>query len=178
MSETKILVCVDLQNDFIDGALGTEEARKIVPAVVKKIKNFKGRIIFTRDTHNENYLDTQEGKKLPIPHCIKGTRGWEINKEIFDAVGNRKVDIVDKKQFGSERLPSYVWIRTWDGNKVDSIEFIGLCTDVCVISNALIMKMNYPEIPITVDSTCCAGTTPEAHEAALKVMKNCQINIV
>ena len=168
----KILVVVDMQNDFIDGALGTKEAIAIVPNVVEKIKNFDGdKIIFTRDTHEENYMETQEGKNLPVPHCIRGTNGWELNPEI-EAL--RKEEAVDKPSFGSMELASY--LKELDG--VESIEFVGLCTDICVISNVMITKAALPEVPVIVDASCCAGVTPESHKNALEAMKMCQVKII
>lgn len=162
------LIVVDMQNDFISMALGTPEAVAILPKVKQKIKEYISRgdeIIFTRDTHDENYLNTTEGKKLPVPHCIKGTVGWEIADGIY-VEGCR---IIDKPNFG--------W-PDWNKEAFESVELIGLCTDICVVSNALILKAQFPEIDITVDSSCCAGVTPESHEAALTTMKMCQINII
>lgn len=168
----KILVVVDMQNDFIDGALGTKEAVAIVPNVIEKIKNFDGdKIIFTRDTHEENYMETQEGKNLPVPHCIRGTKGWELNPEI-EAL--RKEDAIDKPSFGSMELASYLK----ELENVESVEFIGLCTDICVISNVMITKAALPEVPVIVDASCCAGVTPESHTNALAAMKMCQVQIV
>lgn len=167
----KVLVVVDMQNDFIDGALGSEEAQAIVPRAAEKIKGWEGEVIFTRDTHSENYRETQEGKKLPVPHCIKGTEGWEISAELpvkADAL------ITDKPSFGSVELGNYV--SRLSG--LERIEIIGLCTDICVISNALLLKAFCPEIPITVDASCCAGVTPESHKNALEAMKMCQIEII
>jgi len=166
-----ILVVVDMQNDFIDGALGTKEAVAIVPYVKKVIEDFNGKVIFTRDTHFENYMDTQEGKNLPVPHCIKGTDGWQIRAEL-DAL--RTTEPIDKLTFGSKDL---VDVLKAEGD-IDSVTFVGLCTDICVISNAMIVKAFYPEIPLTVDAKGCAGVTPESHERALNAMKMCQINII
>ena len=167
----KILVVVDMQNDFIDGALGTKEAEAIVPYVKMLIESFDGKVIFTRDTHFENYMDTQEGKNLPVPHCIKGTEGWHIRAEL-DAL--RTTDPVDKLTFGSKDL---VEILNNEG-EIGEITFIGLCTDICVISNAMVVKAFYPEIPLKVDAKACAGVTPESHRRALESMKMCQINVV
>lgn len=169
----KVLVVIDMQNDFIDGALGTKEAVGIVENVKRKIKKYKSEgnvVIFTRDTHSQDYLNTQEGKNLPVEHCIIGTDGWEISKEL--PVGDSM--IIDKPTFGSTAL-AHCLMKI--GN-VEEIELIGLCTDICVISNAMILKASYPEVPITVDSLCCAGVTPESHVNALKAMKMCQINII
>ena len=164
----RTLIVVDMQNDFIDGALGTKEAQAIVPAVRKKIDGYLAagdRVIFTRDTHGEDYLSTHEGRLLPVPHCIKGTFGWQIEKTL-----DRDECIhVDKGQFG------YL---DWLDFDLENVEIIGLCTDICVISNALIIRAQYPEIDIKVDSACCAGVTPDTHEAALLAMKTCQIEVL
>ena len=167
----KILVVVDMQNDFIDGALGTPEAVKIVPYVKEVIENFDGKVIFTRDTHFDNYMDTQEGKNLPVPHCIKGTPGWEIRSEL-DAL--RKLDAIDKLTFGSSELPQ-VLARE---ENIESITFVGLCTDICVISNVMITKAFFPEVPLIVDAKACAGVTPQSHANALAAMKMCQITVI
>lgn len=167
----KLLVVIDMQNDFIDGALRNEEAIAIVDNVNKKIAEYRAAddiVIFTRDTHEDNYMSTIEGKNLPVPHCIKGTEGWQISSKI-DVSDSM---IIDKPTFGSLELADYV--ATLD---VDSIEFIGVCTDICVISNVMVMKAKLPETEITVDSTCCAGVTPESHQNALDAMKMCHINI-
>ena len=169
-----ILVVVDMQNDFIDGALGTKEAVAIVPKVVEKIKGFKGRILYTRDTHSEKYLDTQEGRNLPVPHCIRDTDGWQIREEL-DAL--RKTEPFDKETFGSTDLAGEL-VALNEDEEIGSITLVGLCTDICVISNALLIKASLPEVPICVDATCCAGVTPESHENALKAMEACQIRII
>ena len=169
-----ILVVVDMQNDFIDGALGTKEAVAIIPKVEEKIRNFKGTVLFTRDTHETWYLDTQEGKKLPIPHCIRDTEGWQIRRELDDL---RKTEPIDKETFGSTDLAADLVAMNIEDER-GSITFVGLCTDICVISNALLAKATLPEVPITVDASCCAGVTPESHENALKAMEMCQIDIV
>lgn len=168
-----LLIVVDMQNDFIDGALGTKEAVLIVPNVKKKIEEFRGRVIFTRDTHFENYLETQEGKNLPVKHCIKGTNGWQIRNEL-DAL--RKTEAIDKVTFGSSELGSKL-VKLDEEEKIDSITIIGLCTDICVISNAMIAKAFLPEVPIIIDAKCCAGVSVETHENALKAMEVCQIKI-
>lgn len=168
-----ILIVVDMQNDFIDGALGTAEAVAIVPKVADKIRNFSGRIIFTRDTHGEDYMDTQEGKNLPVPHCIKGTKGWQINPMLQELC---KEEPIDKVTFGSEGLAS-ILKEANEENPIGSITLIGLCTDICVISNALLIKAFLPEVPMVVDASCCAGVTPESHRNALAAMKTCQIKI-
>lgn len=172
----KILVVVDMQKDFVDGALGTAEAVQIVGNVVKKINSFDGEIIVTYDTHFENYLNTSEGEKLPVEHCIKGTAGWNLDSDVQSALKNRKYRTVEKLTFGSVELPAIVGEIT-KGEEF-SVELIGLCTDICVVSNALILKASYPEVSITVDSSCCAGVTPETHNSALTTMKMCQINVI
>lgn len=168
-----VLVVVDMQNDFIDGALGTKEAEAIVPKVVDKIKSFQGLILATRDTHEEDYLSTQEGKKLPVKHCIRGSVGWELREEIAELI---KEEPVDKPTFGSRELAE----RLYELNKtehIESITLIGLCTDICVISNALLLKAFLPEVPIAVDKNCCAGVTVKSHDEALNAMGMCQIQI-
>ena len=170
-----ILIVVDMQKDFVDGALGSKEAVAIVPNVVKKIEEFDGDIFVTYDTHFENYMDTNEGKNLPVPHCIKGTDGWELNKEVMDALNNKAYTTVEKITFGSVDLPELVGKAA--GDEEFSVELIGLCTDICVVSNALLLKANFPEMNILVDAACCAGVTPESHEAALTTMKMCQIEV-
>lgn len=186
----KILVVVDMQNDFVDGALGSKEAQAIVPNVLKKILNFNGRIIFTKDTHFESdnissskYADTLEGKLLPVPHCLISannvpTKGHELNRDI-DAAATAKPDVkvIWKYTFGSMSLPAKI-TEEIPAAEIESIEVCGLCTDICVVSNALILRAAFPNVPMKVDSACCAGTSQEAHEAALKVMKSCQIEVV
>ena len=169
-----ILLVIDMQNDFIDGALGTKEAEAIVPLVKEKIKNWDGPVFFTRDTHDECYMVTQEGRNLPAPHCIRNTEGWQIRQEL-DAL--RKTEAIDKPTFGSTQLV-HVLMQENDREEIGSITLIGVCTDICVISNAMIVKAAFPEVPITVDSGCCAGVTPESHETALQAMKMCQIRIL
>lgn len=170
----KVLVVVDMQKDFVDGALGSAEAVAIVSNVVEKIKSFDGYIFVTYDTHSEDYLNTSEGKKLPVPHCIKGTAGWELNEEVQSALVGKEYIAVEKPTFGSVDLPKL--IREKVGESFE-IELVGLCTDICVVSNALILKANFPENEISVIADCCAGVTPEAHNAALQTMKSCQINV-
>ncbi|MBQ4348119.1 MAG: cysteine hydrolase [Clostridia bacterium] len=169
----KILCVIDMQNDFIDGALGTNEAVAITDNVAKKIELYRkngDRVIFTRDTHYDNYMQTQEGRNLPVPHCIKDTDGWQISSKL--AVGDSL--IIDKPTFGSVQLSEY--IAGLEG--VDEVELIGLCTDICVISNAMLIKARLPEVRVSVDSACCAGVTPESHSNALSAMKMCQIEIL
>lgn len=170
----KILVVVDMQNDFIDGSLGTKEAQAIVDNVVAEIANYDPVNIFvTRDTHPENYLDTQEGKNLPVVHCVKNTKGWEINEKIAKAL--RNAEIIDKPTFGSKILAEKI---AAIAEKEDiEVTLIGLCTDICVVSNALLIKAYVPEIPMRVIASCCAGVTPESHEAALKTMAMCQVKV-
>lgn len=166
------LIVVDMQKDFVDGALGTKEAAAIVPAVVDRIKKAKEngeRVIFTRDTHQDDYLETQEGRSLPVKHCIQGTDGWRFIPQV-----NEYVELAfNKPTFGSPALGRYL---TEQGD-VDRVTLIGLCTDICVISNALLIKAFLPEVPVIVEQNCCAGVTPESHENALKAMQCCQIII-
>lgn len=169
------LIVVDMQKDFVDGALGTKEAVAIVPAVADKIKNFDGEIIVTYDTHFENYMQTNEGKNLPVPHCIKDTDGWQLNSKVVAALETKNYTAVEKPTFGSVTLPEII-AKLADGENF-TIELIGLCTDICVVSNALLLKANFPEVEISVDPACCAGVTPESHTAALSTMKMCQIRI-
>ena len=168
-----ILIVVDMQNDFIDGALGTAEAVAIVPKVVEKVKDFKGTVIFTRDTHGENYMQTQEGQNLPVPHCIKGSHGWEVCPALEPL---RTGLTIDKPTFGSAELGK-VLLELDAKEPVGSITLVGLCTDICVISNAMIAKAFLPEVPVTVDAACCAGVMPESHRNALNAMKMCQVRI-
>lgn len=178
----KILVVVDMQNDFITGSLGTKEAVAIVPNVLEKIKEYDINDIYvTRDTHQADYMSTNEGKHLPVEHCIEGTWGWELEDSVKKAVEGAK--IVNKPTFGSTELAGriaqlYATLPTSETGKRDlSIELIGLCTDICVVSNALLLKAQLPDITISVDSKCCAGVTPESHEAALTTMRMCQIEV-
>ena len=168
-----ILIVVDMQNDFIDGALGTAEAEAIVPKVAEKIRSFSGKVLFTRDTHEENYMDTQEGKNLPVPHCIRGTQGWQISSKLMEFC---KDEPINKETFGSVELGS-VLKAAHQENPIETITFIGLCTDICVISNAMLVKAFLPEVKLIVDAPCCAGVTPESHKNALEAMKVCQIEI-
>ena len=171
----KLLIVVDMQKDFVDGALGSKDAVAIVPNVVKKIENFDGDIIVTYDTHEENYLQTQEGVHLPVPHCIKGTPGWELDEQVQAALDNKSYTCVEKPTFGSTALPEL--IKTVYDPKDLEIELCGLCTDICVVSNALLLKANFLEAPVSVDSQCCAGVTAESHNAALLTMKMCQVTV-
>lgn len=185
--ENKILIVVDMQNDFITGSLGTKEAQAIVPNVIKKIEeynqNLNGYIFYTQDTHNSDYLNTQEGKKLPVLHCIKPTEGWCIHPKIAQEL-SVKGKGVEKDAFGALNLThgfvgQELFCYGYGGQREDAeyIELIGVCTDICVVSNALLLKAKFPEIPIKVDPSCCAGSTPEMHEMALRVMQSCQIEI-
>lgn len=173
MCNMKILIVVDMQNDFIDGALGTKEAEKIVANVKEKIDTYRSNndeVIFTRDTHFEDYLETQEGKNLPVKHCIKDTFGWQISSklDVADSV------VIDKPTFGSTKLMEYLLSK----QNISEIQLVGLCTDICVISNAFLLKAALPEVLISVDSRCCAGVTPESHNRALESMKTCQIMVI
>lgn len=167
----KLLVVVDCQNDFIDGALGTPEAVAIIPNVVEKIRNWDGDIIATLDTHTEDYLSTNEGKHLPVPHCINGTVGHQIRSEIKEELIEKNATYISKGKFGSLALAE-------KSMNYEYVELVGLCTDICVVSNALILKASFPEITIAVDPSCCAGVTPETHKAALTTMEMCQIEMV
>lgn len=170
----KAVVVVDMQNDFIDGSLGSKEAQEMLPRLKDKlqkvVENDEVGLIFTMDTHSENYLSTQEGQNLPVEHCIKGTHGWEITDELTNFVKQAKA-VVEKPAFGS--MDVIKWL-----SGVDEVELVGLCTDICVISNALLIKAAYPEAVVSVDSACCAGVTPESHKNALEAMKMCQIKVL
>ena len=170
----KALIIIDMQNDFVTGALGTQEARDMLPRLVKKLEDIVADgavdLIFTQDTHVDNYLDTQEGRNLPIPHCIKKTDGWQIVPELQKFTAHAKA-VIEKKTFGSTRLPSLI-------KPYEVVEFAGVCTDICVVSNALLIKAFYPEQRVQIDAACCAGSTPEAHQKALDIMRGCQCKIV
>lgn len=169
----KTLVVIDMQNDFTIGSLGTPEARAVIPNVQKKVEEYVAagnNVIFTRDTHFSNYLNTNEGKHLPVVHCVRNTPGWCIHKDIESQFGTV---IIDKTEFAYTH-----WDSLSDLLDVEEIEIVGVCTDICVVSNALFLKTFYPEVEITVDASCCAGVTPEKHKAALEVMKSCQINVI
>ena len=172
----KLLVVVDMQNDFIDGSLGTPEAQAIVEAVLNKIEAYQeGDVFATRDTHPENYMETQEGKFLPVEHCIKGTRGWQLREEVDYDLELKRAYVYDKPTFGSVKLAEAIRMIAEEEKGQIEVELIGLCTDICVISNALLLKAYMPEVKISVDSACCAGVTPAKHEAALETMRSCQI---
>ncbi|MBQ9062559.1 MAG: cysteine hydrolase [Eubacterium sp.] len=170
----KILIVIDMQNDFIDAALGTPEAVKIVDAVKEKIRSYPVEdVIATMDTHTENYMNTQEGKYLPVPHCIKGTEGWKIRADIAELLDGAV--IYEKPTFGSIQLAADL-AKLSEKEEIE-LELIGLCTDICVVSNALLLKAAMPEVKISVDASCCAGVTPEKHLAALETMRSCQIQV-
>ena len=171
----KLLLVIDMQNDFIDGSLGTPEAAAIVPAVVERVRGFDGDVIFTRDTHFENYMETQEGQNLPVPHCIRGTKGWEIEPRLDALRLELDAPVLDKLTFGCRELPAFLEERYPEG--LESVELVGLCTDICVISNAMLLKAFFPELPVCVTASCCAGVTPQSHGNALEAMKMCQIAV-
>ena len=182
----KILIVVDMQNDFIDGSLGSPEAQAIVPNVIEKIKQYaadpSAAIVFTKDTHYADYMETAEGKKLPIPHCIAHTKGWDIVSDVLKAADLcETVEVFNKNTFGLYELPNYIADLAGEyfyNSEIESIEIIGVCTDICVVSNVMILKSVFTETPIIVDSSCCAGVTPQSHAAALDVMRMCQIEVV
>ena len=167
----KYLIVVDMQKDFIDGPLGTAEAQAIVPYVREQVASFDGTVLFTRDTHFANYMDTQEGKNLPIPHCMQGTEGWQIHPDL-EAL--RTTEAIDKITFGAKELPQ---ILSREEN-LESVTFLGICTDICVISNVMLVKAFFPEVPVTVDARGCAGVTPQSHITALEAMKAVQVRIL
>lgn len=175
----RLLIVTDMQKDFVDGALGTAEAQDIVPTVCEKIQKFDGAIIVTQDTHQANYLDTQEGSILPVTHCVQNTPGWELDDRVYAVIKGRgiaSIRSVMKPTFGSVELGEYLVDKSRDAD-IEEIVLIGLCTDICVISNALLVKAFLPEVKVTVDAACCAGVTPESHENALRAMQMCQVNI-
>ncbi len=168
----KVIVVIDMQNDFIDGALGTKEAQVMLPHLVAKLEREKDALlIFTQDTHSKNYMETQEGRNLPVPHCIKPEKGWEIAPSLQPFV-KKAAAVIEKPAFGSLELPKAV-----AKLQPDEVELVGLCTDICVISNAMILKAAFPELPAAVDASCCAGVTPASHDNALQAMKMCQVDI-
>lgn len=172
----KILIVIDMQNDFIDGALGTPEAVAIVENVKAKIRSYpKENVFATRDTHTEQYMETQEGRNLPVLHCIRGTDGWQIRPDIAELI--YPDHIIDKPTFGSTELANLMRILAHREEGGIEIEIIGLCTDICVVSNALCIKAMIPETPISCDASCCAGVTPAKHEAALETMRSCQVRV-
>jgi len=171
----RFLIVVDMQKDFVDGALGTAEAVAIRDKVAEKIRTFDGDIFVTFDTHQTGYMDTAEGRHLPVPHCIKGTPGWELDAVVASALAERPYTAVEKPTFGSVKLPGLI-ADAADGQPF-TLELVGLCTDICVVSNALLLKAHFPEMPVAVDAACCAGVTPATHQAALDTMKMCQIEV-
>jgi len=175
----KVLVVVDMQNDFISGSLGSEQAREILPYVCCKIITWNGAIFATQDTHGMDYLTTQEGRNLPVEHCVEGTAGWEIEMSVQAALAGKGENVicVNKNVFGSRALAEYLTGLS-EEVAIEEIELVGLCTDICVISNAMILRSFLPEVPITVDARCCAGVTPESHRNALAAMKACQIRVI
>ena len=172
----KLLIVVDMQKDFVDGALGSGEAVAILEHVVEKIKNHRGDLIVTYDTHFDDYMETQEGRYLPVPHCIKGSDGWKLHPCVQSALEEREYHSIEKLTFGSTELPEYIR-ENYDPKEIE-IELIGLCTDICVVSNALLLKANFLETRVGVDASCCAGVTVESHKAALLTMKMCQVNVI
>ena len=185
----KVLVVVDMQNDFVTGSLGTPEAQAVVPKIVEKLENedlSRTLVLFTKDTHYEDYLDTFEGKMLPVEHCIEGTPGWSICKEISSVVDDAPTALyyssdkiinsrIYKNTFGADDLAEFINENQY---RIDEMEFVGVCTDICVVSNVLMARRLLPNTKITVDASCCAGVTPERHKAALEVMKCCQIDVI
>ncbi len=170
----QILIVVDMQNDFVSGSLGSRQAEEIVGEVAEKIRRFEGDIFVTLDTHGEDYLDTPEGKYLPVKHCIRGTEGWELVPVIREALEGKSYRMLEKNTFASLELVEC--IRKMEREEME-IELIGVCTDICVVSNALLLKAYFPEVPLFVDSACCAGVTPHKHTAALETMESCHVNI-
>lgn len=178
MADTdSVLVVVDMQNDFIDGALGTPEAQAILPGVIEKVRSFPGRVLYTLDTHGEDYLDTQEGANLPVVHCVKGTPGWQVPDALAAALAEKDARAYEKPSFGSVELARDLAGMN-EKEPVSLIEFVGVCTDICVVSNTLLAKAYLPEVPVAVEASLCAGVTPEAHEAALATMASCQVNVI
>lgn len=170
----RVLVAIDMQNDFITGSLGTKEAQAIVEKVCRKIQGFDGEVLFTLDTHGPDYLETQEGRLLPVAHCIKGTPGWELEPRVKALC---RTTPIEKPTFGSTGLADVLQAKYIYGGGLDEVVFVGLCTDICVVSNALLVKARLPEVPLTVDASCCAGVTPEAHQHALAVLRSCLIHV-
>ena len=172
----KCLVVIDVQNDFVSGSLGTPEAQAMLPRLEEKLRGFEGCVWMTLDTHGADYMDTQEGKHLPVPHCVRETEGWQHAGELGKLAESLGAGIVEKPTFGSEELVASLKA-LYEAGELESIELVGLCTDICVVSNALMLKAAMPELPMSVDSACCAGVTPQKHEAALEVMRSCQIAV-
>ena len=172
-----ILIVVDMQNDFISGSLGTPEAQAILDGAVAKVRNWQGEVLYTLDTHGPDYAETQEGKRLPVPHCIKGTDGWRVPNTLQKALDAHGAQAFEKGAFGSPQLAQALAERN-TREPIASIELIGICTDICVVSNALLIKAFLPEVPVSVDASLCAGVTPAAHEAALTTMESCQVEVL
>lgn len=170
------LIVIDMQNDFVTGSLGTPEAQAIVPDVARRAREFDGTVLFTKDTHAENYLETQEGRNLPVAHCIRGTEGWQLVPELDEVRAARDAAVFEKPTFGSVELAWWL-AQENDAEPIGSIELAGVCTDICVISNALLIKAHFPEVPVRVNPALCAGVTPQAHEAALATMRSCQVQV-
>ena len=170
----RVLIVVDMQKDFVNGSLGSDQALQIVENVADKIRSFEGSIIVTMDTHDYDYMQTQEGEKLPVEHCVRDTEGWQLDQVIKEALAEREYKVVHKPSFAAVDLVAL--IAEYDTADLE-IELVGLCTDICVVSNALLLKAHFPEIPIFVDSACCAGVTHEKHQAALMTMESCQITV-
>ncbi len=172
----RYLIVIDVQNDFVDGSLGTAEAQAMLPNLLAKVEKFDGQLIVTQDTHPKDYLDTQEGRNLPVPHCIEGTEGWRIVPALDELARAKGARYYTKPTFGSVELASDVRA-AWESGELESVELCGLCTDICVISNALLIKAMAPELPVSVDASCSAGVTPQKHEAALEVLASCQVAV-
>ena len=172
----KLLIVVDMQNDFINGLLGTSEAMAIVDKVMEKIKSFDGKIVYTKDSHTADYLNSREGKLLPIQHCRKGTDGWRLCPEIEKLFLDMQADCIEKVGFGACDLPEYINKKFPNG--IDYVELVGLCTDACVLANAMLVRTFFPETEVVIDASCCAGITPQGHKTALDAMRTCQITII
>lgn len=173
----EILVVIDMQKDFVTGCLGTKEAQEILPLVEQRVKNFEGEVIFTRDTHQPDYMQTQEGRKLPVVHCVEGSEGWQLMDGLERYRTAHDSRVFDKVTFGSKELGEALEEMN-SREPITRITFIGVCTDICVISNAMLVKAFLPEVPLAVDSACCAGVTPQSHENALNAMRACQIEVL
>ena len=172
----RYLVVVDMQNDFVDGALGTPEAQAIVGRVAAKARDFDGEVVFTLDTHGTDYLETQEGQRLPVTHCVRGTHGWELAPALERVREERHARVFEKPSFGSRELAEWLAARN-EKEPIEGIELVGICTDICVVSNALLVKAYLPEVVLRVDASCCAGVTPETDAAALLTMESCQVEV-
>lgn len=173
----KILIVVDMQNDFISGALGSDQAQEILPSVLEYVKGFSGEVLFTKDTHGPDYLDSREGKKLPVIHCVKHTPGWELVPSLDSFQKSFHCPVFCKETFGSTQLAQYLSGEN-EKEAIGEIQLVGVCTDICVISNALTLRSFLPETPISVVARCCAGVTPQSHQTALDAMAACQIDIL